>query len=352
MSRLYSDVLKGLEPYTPGEQLNDKRYIKLNTNENPYPPSKKVIDSIKEFANSDLRLYPDPKARILTDALSEKYSVEAKNIFIGNGSDEVLAMAFDAFYAKKQVAFPELTYSFYPVYCSLFDIDAVKVKMKDRFAIDKEALLSLDMGKAFANPNAPTGELIEREYIISLLEKNKDDVMLIDEAYMDFADHDESMIPYIRQFDNLLVVRTFSKSYSLAGMRIGYAIGNEELIKGLEMVKNSFNSYPVDRIAQAAGTEAVKDRAYFDDINTRVVKTRKRTAKVLKDMGCAVLPSESNFLLVSFKGYTSLEIYTKFREKGILIRQFRSMKDHVRISIGTDEDMDTLLRYAKEILTK
>lgn len=352
MSRLYSDVLKGLDPYTPGEQFNDKRYIKLNTNENPYPPSKKVLDKIKECVNSDLRLYPDPEAKILTDALSEKYGIEAKNIFLGNGSDEVLAMAFDAFYAKKQAAFPELTYSFYPVYCSLFDIDAVKVKMKDGFFIDKKALLSLDMGKAFANPNAPTGELIDREYIMSLLEKNKDDVILVDEAYMDFADSNESMIPYIGQYDNLLVVRTFSKSYSLAGMRLGYAIGNEELIKGLNMVKNSFNSYPVDRIAQAAGAEAVKDSAYFDEINAQVVKTRKRTAKALTDMGCEVCPSQSNFLFVSFPEYTSFEIYTKFREKGILIRQFQSIKDHVRISIGTDEDMDILLGYAKEILVK
>jgi histidinol-phosphate aminotransferase len=349
MSRLYSDVLKGLDPYTPGEQLNDKKYIKLNTNENPYPPSKKVLEKIKECAGSDLRLYPDPKARMLTEALCEKYGVDAKNVFIGNGSDEVLAMAFDAFYAKKQVAFPELTYSFYPVYCSLFDIDAVKIKMKDGFSIDRKELLSLDMGKAFANPNAPTGELTDRGYIRSLLEKNRNDVMLIDEAYMAFSERDESMIPYIRQYDNLLVVRTFSKSYSLAGMRIGYAIGNEELIKGLETVKNSFNSYPVDRIAQTAGAEAVKDQAYYDEINARVIRTRKRTAKALTDMGCDVLPSESNFLLVSFKGYTSLEIYTKFREKCILIRQFKSMKDHVRISIGTDEDMDTLLRYAKEI---
>lgn len=351
MSNIYSDVLNRLSPYTPGEQLNDKRYIKLNTNENPYPPSPKVIEAIKKGANSGLRLYPDPESIDLIETLADFHGVGKENIFVSNGSDELLAFAFNAFYANKDVAFPEITYSFYPVYCSLYNCKARIVPMKDGYMIDKKALSEMDCPIIVANPNAPTGELLESEYILSLLKRNRDNLVLVDEAYIDFAKQ-QSMVPYVLDNENLLVVKTFSKSYCLAGMRIGYAIGSKLLIDALKTIKNCFNSYPLDRLAQISGKEAVTDQTYYNKINQMVIDTRERTKTALEQIGCIVLPSKSNFIFVSFPGFDSYDIYTKFRDKGILIRQFSYISDYVRISIGTDSDMDILINLAKEIMKK
>lgn len=343
--------MRTLNPYTPGEQLNDKRYIKLNTNENPYPPSPNVMETIKDNVNDMLRLYPDPESCELVEALAKAHNVSKDCVFVSNGSDELLAFAFNAFFANKKVAFPEITYSFYPVYCNLYNAEAVKIPMKKDYAIDLEQLTMQACGKVIANPNAPTGELLSNEYLCGLLESDPNNLVLVDEAYLDFAQQ-ESMARYVLDYKNLLVVRTFSKSYSLAGMRIGYAIGSPSLIVALNTIKNCFNSYPLDRLAQAAGVAAIKDQSYYDQINDQVKTTRNRVKAQLEQLGCKVLPSESNFLFVSFTGYSSKDIYTKFREKGILIRQFSYIPRYVRISIGLDSDMDTLVQLTKEIMQK
>ena len=351
MNNLYSDIIRTLNPYTPGEQLNDKRYIKLNTNENPYPPSPNVIQAIKDNVNDMLRLYPDPESCELVEILAKKHKVSKECVFVSNGSDELLAFAFNAFFTHKRVAFPEITYSFYPVYCDLYGATAIKIPMGKNYTIDQKQLAMQRCGKVIANPNAPTGELLSNEYICKLLESDPNNLVLVDEAYLDFAQQ-ESMARYVLDYKNLLVVRTFSKSYSLAGMRIGYAIGSKPLITALNTIKNCFNSYPLDRLAQVAAIAAIKDQSYYDRINDQVKTTRNRVKVQLEQLGCKVLPSESNFLFVSFIKYNSHDIYTKFREKGILIRQFSYIPEYVRISIGLDSDMDTLVQLAKEIMQK
>ena len=349
MSSMFSDVLKRLKPYTPGEQLNDKRYIKLNTNENPYPPSDKVLEAIKNKTDASLRLYPDPVCKELVSALAKKHSVSEDMVFVSNGSDELLAFSFNAFFAEREVAFPKITYSFYPVYCKLYNVKEISIEMKDDYTIDKQAMSECKYPLIIANPNAPTGELLSDGYICSLLEKDKDKLILVDEAYMDFADQ-KSMSEYVKRYKNLLVVRTFSKSYCLAGMRIGYAIGDITLINSLNTIKNCFNSYPLDRLAQISALTAINDQEYYDYINNKVKVTRDRTALELEALGCVVLPSKSNFLFVKFPRFDSYTIYTKFKDFGILIRQWNYIPDYVRISVGTDSDMDTLINGAKEIM--
>ncbi|MFA5522775.1 MAG: histidinol-phosphate transaminase [Tissierellales bacterium] len=349
MSKYYSDILKDLSPYTPGEQLNDKKYIKLNTNENPYPPSDKVITTIKEYSGGDLRLYPDPESLELRKVLASHHGVDIDNVFVSNGSDETLAFAFNAFYTGKKIAYPKVTYSFYPVYAKLYNCQVDELDMLDDYEIDKKALMEKKVGLVIANPNAPTGELLDKDYLLALLENNSNSLILIDEAYMDFS-QEESMAKYIKEYKNLLVVRTFSKSYSLAGMRIGYAVGDKELIFGLNLVKNSFNSYPLDRLAQVAGIQAIKDQAYYDALNKEIISTREYTKKALEELGCKVLPSASNFLFVKFKDLASFKVYEDFKKEGILIRQFSYISDYVRITIGKKEDMEALIEVAKEIL--
>lgn len=349
MNNLFSDKLKRLTPYTPGEQLNDKRYIKLNTNENPYPPSDKVLEAIKDKAGETLRLYPDPESKELLSVIAKKYSIDNDMVFVSNGSDETLAFAFNAFFSGKKVAFPRITYSFYPVYCKLYDAKEETPEMNYDYTINKEAVSKCKYPLIIANPNAPTGELLSNEYICSLLEKDKERLILVDEAYIDFANQ-PSMAEYVKKYKNLLVVRTFSKSYSLAGMRIGYAIGDKALIAALNTVKNCFNSYPLDRLAQISAVTALNNQEYYDMINNKVKATRDRVAKQLDKLGCTVLPSQSNFLFVKFGGFDSSTIYTKFKDEGILIRQWNYIPDYVRISIGTDSDMDSLINTAKEIM--
>jgi len=312
MSIYWSKKTKDLLPYVPGEQPKDRKFIKLNTNENPYPPSPFVIEAIKKAALENLRLYPDPDSLKLCQAIAERYGLNENQVFTGNGSDEVLAFSFPAFFEAKDkpLLFPDITYSFYPVYCNLFDISCNLIPLDKDYKIDrgayvKEILNDNSTGVIFPNPNAPTGILLPLSEIITIAEavKKKNQVLVIDEAYIAFAEGDTnnafSAVSLIKDFPNILVVRTMSKEFSLAGLRVGYALGNEELIQALKRVKDSFNSYPMDFLAQTAAVEAIKDRDYYNGNNKKIIATRKKVNDELSLMGFSVLPSDANFIFAS-----------------------------------------------------
>ena len=342
MSRFWSPEVRELTPYVPGEQPRE-RLIKLNTNENPYPPAPGVEQALRSYPADHLRLYPDPDATALRDALAREYGVDTDQVFVGNGSDEVLALAFQAFFRQdKPLLMPSITYSFYPVYCRLYAIKSRTLALDDHWQVPLEAMHGDNGGIIFANPNAPTGHGHGRDAIAGLLERNRDSVVLIDEAYVDFGG--ESAVPLVASYPNLLVTGTFSKSRSLAGLRLGYAIGSRELIEGLERVKNSFNSYPIDSLAIAAGVAALEDRAHFDACRAKVIATRERTRQRMESLGFTVLPSQTNFLLVTHPDFNAGELFTGLRERGILVRHFNTeaLRDFMRISVGTDDEMDSL----------
>lgn len=349
MNKYLSELAKNIVPYTPGEQPKDKQYIKLNTNENPYPPSKRVLDKISDSCFEDLKLYPDPNSNSLRSALSKYHNVKESNIFVGNGSDEVLAFAFAAFYKDKQICFPSISYSFYPVYCQLYNIKAMKIEMKN-LKIDVESFLNKKKGIIIANPNAPTGELLSLKTIEIILKSNTEDVVIIDEAYIDFGG--ESAISLINKYENLLVVQTFSKSRSLAGMRIGVAYGNELLIDGLNRIKNSFNSYPVDRISQVIAVESIKDDDYFLKVCNNIINTRVTTTKILREKGFDIEESYANFIFAKHSKISGETLYKKLKEKGILVRFFNKafIDNYVRITIGTKEEMDKLINAIDNII--
>jgi histidinol-phosphate aminotransferase len=351
---------KNLSPYTPGEQPRDRKFIKLNTNENPYPPSPKVIEAIQKAAGESLRLYPDPQCREFREAAAARYGVKPQQVFAGNGSDEILAFAFGAFFeggAKaEQILFPDITYSFYPVYADLWDIPRRAVPLGGDFSINAVDYKTPSGGVVFPNPNAPTGIAVPLDDILSLagyLEK-QEKVFIVDEAYAAFggAHGAQSAVPHVNKYANLLTVHTLSKSASLAGLRFGFAIGNEKLIEGLCRMRDSFNSYTLDRLALAGAAAAVCDPAYYDEINGRVTATRERTAQALRTLGFSVLPSSANFLFVKPPGIAGARLFVALREKGILVRHFNKdrIADYLRISIGTDEDMDALAKACGEIL--
>lgn len=343
MNRFWSSTVGNISPYIPGEQPKDKKYIKLNTNENPYPPSPKVLEAIRQEIGGDLRLYPDPEASFLKEALSDFYRLEPDEIFVGNGSDEVLAFCFPAFFNPGDViSFPEITYSFYPVYAKLYGICYETVPLNKDFTVELGRFPGYVKGILLANPNAPTGIAVGLDEIEALLRKHHDKLVIIDEAYVDFGA--ETAVPLIRNYENLLVVQTFSKSRALAGMRIGFALGNKYLIEALNRIKNSFNSYTVDRIAQRAAAAAVRDKVYFDEICARIIKTRETTAKRLMSLGFNVLPSKTNFLFVSHEKLSGKELFARLRTEGILVRHFdkEGIENFLRISIGTDEEMEVL----------
>ncbi|WP_372714847.1 histidinol-phosphate transaminase, partial [Ilyobacter sp.] len=273
--KFWSNITKSLTPYVPGEQLNEIDIVKLNTNENPFPPSPKVIESIHQAIGTQLKKYPDPESTELKNAIAEFYNIESENVFAGNGSDEVLAHVFMAFFKDKKLYFPNITYSFYPVYCGLYEIDYQPISLNYKFQMETEDYLGLDGNIIFPNPNAPTGIGVELSVIEEILTKNPENLVVVDEAYVDFGG--KSAIELIGKYKNLLIVQTFSKSRSLAGMRVGFAIGDTELIEGLVRVKDSFNSYPLDRLAQAAGEAAMKDREYFDYTCSEIIKNREWT---------------------------------------------------------------------------
>lgn len=351
MSKFWNETVNKIEPYVPGEQPRDKKYVKLNTNENPYPPSKKVLEAVKNSANEDLRLYPDPLCTELNETIANFYGLDKDNIFLGNGSDEVLAFSFMTFFSKdKTILFPDISYSFYPVYAEFFGLNYKMVPLDEDFNIQLEELKKENGGVILPNPNAPTGKYIDTDKLKELLEANKDSVVIIDEAYIDFGG--ESMVKYIKDYKNLLVVQTFSKSRSLAGARIGFALGDNELIEGLNRVKNSINSYTIDRVALNAGKAAIEDKEYFEETRNKIIKTRENVIKTLREMGFKVLDSKANFIFASHKDFEGQYLYEELRNRGVLVRFFN--KDRIdkflRITIGTDEEMDILIEKLKEII--
>ncbi len=352
MSHYWSQLTQKLSPYVPGEQPQDQQYIKLNTNENPFPPSPAVIQRIREAVGIALRLYPDPEARKLKQAIADYYAISAEEVFVGNGSDEVLALSFLAFYKGKSVSFPDITYSFYPVYCQLFEIEPLVFALNDRFEIAIDAIPKASQGIIFPNPNAPTGIALSRNRIESLLQANADKVVIVDEAYVDFGA--ETSVPLVSQYPNLLVVQTFSKSRSLAGMRIGFAIGQPALIDGLERVKNSFNSYPLDMLAIEAGIAAIQDREYFDRCRQAIIATRENTVTRLQALGFEVLPSQANFLFARHPAHDAESLYLALKRQGILVRHFNKPRigNFLRITIGTTEDMQVFCETLAQLIRR
>lgn len=352
MSKFLSDKANSVIPYVQGEQPKDKKYIKLNTNESPYPPSQNVKKVIIESNFDDLRLYPDPDISDLKNEIAKKYKIKAENIFIGNGSDEILAFSFMAFFNKgDKIYYPNITYSFYSVYSDLFDLDEKQIPLKEDFSIDVNNYKNLDSGIIIANPNAPTGILLKLNEIEDIIKTNSNNIVIIDEAYIDFGG--ESAIKFINKYDNLLVIQTFSKSRSLAGMRLGFAFGNKELIKGLKNIKFSFNSYTINRLSILAGIEAFKDEEYFKKSVSKIINTRDKTKEELKKLGFKVLDSKSNFLFMSHKKVFAEDIYLKLKNNGILVRYFKQdiINNFIRVTIGTDEEMIILINALEKIVS-
>lgn len=343
-----SEKARSIIPYIPGEQPRDKKYIKINTNENPYSISPAAAEAAKA-ALADSALYPDPDALQLKKVIAEREGLATDNVFCSNGSDEALALAFLAFFNKdKRILFPDITYSFYPVYARLFDIQYETVPLDSDFQINEADYLKDNGGIIFPNPNAPTGIYMPLDRLERLLEYNLEKaVVIVDEAYIAFGG--ESAAGLIKKYPNLLVVRTMSKSHSMAGLRIGYCLGDAELIEGLDRIKNSFNSYVLDRCAMAAAAAGLSDTGYYDRVADRIIATRERVAGTLKEMGFKVLPSAANFIFISPPVKNAKKLYEFMREQGILIRYFSGsrVEDFVRVTIGTDEQMNEFLRAAK-----
>jgi histidinol-phosphate aminotransferase len=361
VSVYWNKRVRGLSPYIPGEQPKDRKFIKLNTNENPYPPSPKVVEAIEAVLAEGagrLRLYPDPECTELREAVAARYGVGPGQVFPGNGSDEVLAFAFGAFFnsdAAAPLLFPDITYSFYPVYAGLWGIPFRTIPLAGDFSVRAGDYRVPSGGVILPNPNAPTGRALSPPAIRDILSYQAENrrVVIIDEAYAAFGA--ESMVPCIDEYPNLLTVHTLSKSASLAGLRVGFAIGNEELIEGLCRVRDSFNSYTMDRLAQAGAAAALSDSAYYDGINRRVIASRERTAAGLRALGFTVVPSRANFIFAAppqAPGISGKGLFAALREKGILVRRFErpGIENYLRISIGTDGDMDCFLAACEEIL--
>jgi histidinol-phosphate aminotransferase len=343
MNRFWSPCIQGLTPYVPGEQPRVPRLIKLNTNENPYGPSPAVLAALSQEVGSQLRLYPDPDAAQLKQALTRYYKLAPDQVFAGNGSDEVLAHAFHAFFRQDQpILFPEVSYSFYPVYCGLYDIAFDTVALGPGMRIEPADYGRPCGGVVIANPNAPTGIPLSLDEIEQIVRAQPDRVVLVDEAYVDFGA--ETAIPLVQRYPNLLVVQTFSKSRSLAGLRVGFAIGHPALIEGLERVKNSFNSYPLGRLAIAGAVAAIEDEAYFQEKRAMLMQSRERLAAQLAALGFQVLPSATNFLFVQHAQRPAAALAAALRERAILVRHFRQpgIDNFLRISIGTDAECESL----------
>ncbi|MDO4541244.1 MAG: histidinol-phosphate transaminase [Bacillota bacterium] len=354
MNKFWNDKTRALTPYTPGEQpKGESNLIKLNTNENPYPPSDRVLQAITAAANGDLRLYPDPDSAALREAFGAYVGVEKENVFVGNGSDEVLALAFDTFFQKGEpILLPDICYSFYPVYCRYYGIDYKTVPLKEDFTVDTEGFLVPNGGIVITNPNAPTGIALELGEIERILQHNSERVVLIDEAYVKFGA--ESAVPLVKKYPNLLVVQTMSKSHSLAGLRVGFAIGSPGLIEGLNRVKNSFNSYPVDRLAQAGALAAIEDAANVDKRCRRIMAVREGVSVALRGIGCDVLPSRTNFIMMKYWNVPAPELFGHLRENHILVRYFDKprLNEYLRVTIGTRSDMRKFLDIVEEYIDK
>ena len=353
--RFWSPAVRELEPYVPGEQPKIQNLLKLNTNENPYPPSPKVVAAVQAvLADSAdaLRLYPDPDASALKQAIAQQQHVEASHVFVGNGSDEVLAHIFKAFFVQElPVLYPDITYSFYPVYSQFFGVKTKILPLNDDFEIAPNDYKQANGGIIITNPNAPTSIALGLSAIEEVLQANPDSVVVIDEAYVDFGA--ESAVSLVEKYDNLVVCQTTSKSRSLAGLRVGFAIAQPHLIAALEAVKNSFNSYPIDRFAIAAAVASFEDQAYFEEHNQKVIKSRDKLMAQLSDLGFNVLPSSANFIFASLPSKDADDLAADLREKGIIVRYFNKprINQFLRITIGTDEQNQRLVDTLKhEIL--
>lgn len=353
MNDLWKKNLRDIEPYVPGEQSKDRDIVKINANENPYLPSPKAVEALKNFDTDRLRFYPQANATALKQAIAEFYEIKAENVFVGNGSDDVLALAFQAFFnGDKPIAYPDITYSFYPVWCRLLGIEYVNYPLDENFRINVENYKAENGGVVIPNPNAPTSIGEGREFVEKLMEYNRDSVVIIDEAYCDFGG--VSSVPLISKYENLLVTGTFSKSRSLAGMRIGFAIGSKTLIDTLEAVKNSYNSYTVDALSIAMGIEAMNDVEYFNETISKIIATRTRVTEELRLLGFEVLDSQTNFIMATHEGYDMKEMFEYLKENKIFIRYFNQprINKYVRITIGTNEEMDKFLNGVKDFINK
>jgi histidinol-phosphate aminotransferase len=351
MNELWSDCIRSLEPYSPGEQPAIAGLIKLNTNENPYPPSPAVLSALQNTVNADLRLYPDPDGKALRQTIAEMHGLTQAHVFLGNGSDEVLAHAFRALLKhERPILFPDVTYSFYPVYCALYGIEFEAVPLGDAFQVNVLDYARPNGGIVLPNPNAPTGIAAGLSQIRSLLEQCPRSVVLIDEAYVDFGA--ESAASLVKEYSNLLVVQTLSKSRSLAGLRVGFAIGHPGLIEALNLVKGCFNSYPLDRLALAGAEAALRDTRYFEATRHQVMETREWLAGELQTLGFHVLPSKANFLFARHASRSAKDVQHQLRQRRILVRHFPAPRvaEFLRISIGTSEECRELVRALREVL--
>jgi len=354
MSRFWSKTVKELTPYVPGEQPKLSQLIKLNTNESPYGPSPKALAAIAAANTEALRLYPDPNSDALKQSIAKLHGLTANQVFVGNGSDEVLAHVFLGLLKHEDpILFPDITYSFYPVYCKLYGMAFDNIPLSDDFSISVSDYLKKNNGRnggiIFPNPNAPTGKALPLKDIETLLQSNKDSVVVIDEAYVDFGT--SSAVSLIKQYNNLLVTHTLSKSYALAGLRVGYAVGHPDLIEALERVKNSFNSYPIDKLAMAGAMAAIEDQDYLNKISQAVITTRENLIQSLNTLGFETIPSSANFIFTKHPKHDAAKLSAALREKHIIVRHFKlpRIDQYLRITIGTDEQCDALVKAIKEI---
>ena len=351
MSKFMNEKYCRLEAYTPGEQPQDKKYIKLNTNESPYPPSQGVLDAVNTEAVSLLNLYPDPECRELRRTIAEQYTVEGKNVFVGNGSDDILNFAFMAFCGKDSpAAFPDVSYGFYRVYAELHAVPFTEIPLNGKLEVCVQDYIGINKNIFIANPNAPTGLTLSLEDISRICESNKNNIVVIDEAYVDFGA--ESSVNLTKKFDNLITVMTYSKSRSMAGARLGFAIANEEIIKDLEKIKYSTNPYSINRLTNLAGIAALKDNSYYVENCQKIIEAREYTKVELQKLGFELTDSKSNFIFTKNSNIDGEMLYKKLKEKGILVRHFSKdrIKDYVRITVGTKEQMDALLAAIKAVI--
>lgn len=350
----WENNVRKVVPYVPGEQPQKERMIKLNTNENPYPPAPGVQKALEEFEIDRLRKYPDPVIGKLVQAIADYYGVKKEEVFVGVGSDDVLAMIFMTFFnSKEPILFPDITYSFYDVWADMLRIPYVQIPLDENFCIQTEDYKRPNGGVIFPNPNAPTGELLSLDAVEEIIKANPDVIVVVDEAYIDFGG--ESALPLIETYDNLIVVQTFSKSRSMAGSRIGFAISNEKVIKYLNDVKYSFNSYTMDALTIELGTAAIEDQAYFEDCCKKIIATREWTKEELEKLGFSFGDSKSNFIFATHKDIPAVEIYEALREADIYVRYFGKIdriKNYLRISIGTDEEMKEFIHFLTSFINK
>jgi histidinol-phosphate aminotransferase len=350
MSKFWSPFVRDLVPYVPGEQPKLTKLVKLNTNENPYGPSPKAIEAMRAEVNDNLRLYPDPNSDLLKQAVARYYGVESNRVFLGNGSDEVLAHAYNAFFKHdKPLLFPDISYSFYPVYCGLYGVEYEAVPLDAQFQIRVEDYNRPNGGIIFPNPNAPTGCLMALDAVEQILKANPDSVVIVDEAYIDFGG--ETAIVLVDRYPNLLVTQTLSKSRSLAGLRVGLAVGHPDLIEALERVKNSFNSYPLDRMAIVGAAAAFDDREYFEKTCSLVIASREKLVAQLEGKGFDVLPSAANFIFARHPKHDAAGLAAKVREQGVIVRHFKQERiaQFLRITIGTPEQNQALVDALGEL---